>query len=128
MSYREGIIFKISSPNTDKIYIGCSSIPLKKAVSGLRASAKYRKLSCNVLFQAGEIKSEVLAKFQGNNRSRNAEEDGYYSSTKSRQMRQYEQSRTNERRKIPGYEKTTQKVSGKQRRVQQKTCTGKYAN
>ena len=64
MSYREGIIFKISSPNTDKIYIGCSSLPLKKAVSGLRASAKYRKHSCNVLFQAGEIKSEVLAKFQ----------------------------------------------------------------
>ena len=64
MSYREGIIFKISSPNTDKIYIGCSSLPLKRAVSGLRASAKFRKLSCNILFQAGDIKSEVLAKFQ----------------------------------------------------------------
>ena len=64
MSYREGIIFKISSPNTDKIYIGCSSLPLKRAVSGLRASAKFRKLSCNILFQAGDIQSEVLAKFQ----------------------------------------------------------------
>ena len=64
MSYREGIIFKISSPNTDKIYIGCSSLPLNRAVSGLRASAKFRKLSCNILFQAGDIKSEVLAKFQ----------------------------------------------------------------
>ena len=64
MSYREGIIFKISSPNTDKIYIGCSSLPLKRAVSGLRASAKFRKLSCNILFQAGDIQSEVLEKFQ----------------------------------------------------------------
>ena len=64
MSYREGIIFKISSPNTDKIYIGCSSLPLNRAVSGLRASAKFRKLSCNILFQAGDIKSEVLAKFR----------------------------------------------------------------
>ena len=34
----------------------------KKAVSRLRASAKFRKLSCNILFQAGYIKSEVLAK------------------------------------------------------------------
>ena len=41
MSFRDGIIFKIS-PNTDKIYIGCSSLPLKRAVSGLRASAKFR--------------------------------------------------------------------------------------
>ena len=49
MNYREGIIFKISSPHTDKIYIGCSSLPLKRAVSGLRASAKFRKLSCNIL-------------------------------------------------------------------------------
>ena len=64
MSFRDGIIFKISSPNTDKIYIGCSSLPLKRAVSGLRASAKFRKLSCNILFQAGDIQSEVLAKFQ----------------------------------------------------------------
>ena len=64
MNYREGIIFKISSPHTEKIYIGCSSLPLKRAVSGLRASAKFRKLSCNILFQAGDIKSEVLAKFR----------------------------------------------------------------
>ena len=64
MSFRDGIIFKISSPNTDKIYIGCSSLPLKRAVSGLRASAKFRKLSCNILFQAGDIQSEVLEKFQ----------------------------------------------------------------
>ena len=64
MSFRDGIIFKISSPNTDKIYIGCSSLPLNRAVSGLRASAKFRKLSCNILFQAGDIQSEVLAKFQ----------------------------------------------------------------
>ena len=64
MSFRDGIIFKISSPHTEKIYIGCSSLPLKRAVSGLRASAKFRKLSCNILFQAGDIKSGVLAKFQ----------------------------------------------------------------
>ena len=64
MSFRDGIIFKISSPNTDKIYIGCSSLPLNRAVSGLRASAKFRKLSCNILFQAGDIQSEVLEKFQ----------------------------------------------------------------
>ncbi|CAL6377424.1 unnamed protein product [Bathycoccus prasinos] len=64
MSFRDGIIFKISSPHTEKIYIGCSSLPLNRAVSGLRASAKFRKLSCNILFQAGDIRSEVLEKFQ----------------------------------------------------------------
>ena len=64
MSFRDGIIFKISSPHTDKIYIGCSSLPLNRAVSGLRASAKFRKLSCNILFQAGDIQSEVLEKFR----------------------------------------------------------------
>ena len=64
MSFRNGIIFKIASPHTEKIYIGCSSLPLNRAVSGLRASAKFRKLSCNILFQAGDIQSEVLEKFQ----------------------------------------------------------------
>ena len=64
MSFRDGIIFKIASPHTEKIYIGCSSLPLNRAVSGLRASAKFRKLSCNILFQAGDIQSEVLEKFQ----------------------------------------------------------------
>ncbi|CAL6300062.1 unnamed protein product [Bathycoccus prasinos] len=66
MSFRDGIIFKISSPHTEKIYIGCSSLPLNRAVSGLRASAKFRKLSCNILFQAGDIQSEILEKFQDN--------------------------------------------------------------
>ncbi|CAL6428820.1 unnamed protein product [Bathycoccus prasinos] len=60
MSFRNGIIFKIASPHTEKIYIGCSSLPLNRAVSGLRASAKFRKLSCNILFQAGDIQSEIL--------------------------------------------------------------------
>ncbi|CAL6376916.1 unnamed protein product [Bathycoccus prasinos] len=64
MSFRDGIIFKITSPHTEKIYIGCSSLPLNRAVSGLRASAKFRKLSCNILFQAGDIQSEILEKFQ----------------------------------------------------------------
>ena len=64
MSFRDGIIFKISSPHTEKIYIGCSSLPLNRAVSGLCASAKFRKLSCNILFQAGDIQSEILEKFQ----------------------------------------------------------------
>ena len=63
MSFRDGIIFKIS-PHTEKIYIGCSSLPQNRAVSGLRASAKFRKLSCNILFQAGDIQSEILEKFQ----------------------------------------------------------------
>ena len=30
MSFRDGIIFKISSPHTEKIYIGCSSLPLNR--------------------------------------------------------------------------------------------------
>ncbi|CAL6394025.1 unnamed protein product [Bathycoccus prasinos] len=64
MSFRDGIIFKIASPHTEKIYIGCSSLPLNRAVSGFRASAKFRKLSCNILFQAGDIQSEVFEKFQ----------------------------------------------------------------
>ena len=44
MSFRDGIIFKISSPHTEKIYIGCSSLPLNRAVSGLRASAKFTRI------------------------------------------------------------------------------------
>ena len=109
MSFRDGIIFKISSPNTEKIYIGCSSLPLKRAVSGLRASAKFRKLSCNILFQAGDIKSEVLAKF-GHNRSRNAKETRHHTSTTPRQVRQYKQSRANERGQIQRNEDAAQNV------------------
>ena len=41
---REGIIFKISSPHTEKIYMGCSSLPLNRAVSGLRASTKFTRI------------------------------------------------------------------------------------
>ena len=91
MSFRDGIIFKISSPHTDKIYIGCSSLPLNRAVSGLRASAKFRKLSCNILFQAGDIQSEVLEKFR-HYRSRMRKNSAQYKHNTSK-VRQYKQSR-----------------------------------
>ena len=41
-----------------KIYIGCSSLPLNRAVLGLRASAKIRKLSCNILFRRAISKAK----------------------------------------------------------------------
>ena len=59
MSFRDGIIFKISSPNTDKIYIGCSSLPLNRAVSGLRASAKFRKCDATLCSANHYVSSHV---------------------------------------------------------------------
>ena len=42
MSYREGIIFKIS-PHTEKIYIGCSSLPLNRERKEENARSRRRR-------------------------------------------------------------------------------------
>ena len=127
MSYREGIIFKIS-PHTEKIYIGCSSLPLKRAVSGLRASAKFRKLSCNILFQAGDIESEVLAKFQDITILEMRKKLGFIQAQHlDKCVNTNRAGRTNADR----YRETKRQlkiVQGKQRRLQQETRSEQYAN
>ena len=43
MSFRDGIIFKISSPHTEKIYIGCSSLPLNRERKEENARSQRRR-------------------------------------------------------------------------------------
>ena len=110
MSFRNGIIFKIASPHTEKIYIGCSSLPLNRAVSGLRASAKFRKLSCNILFQAGDIKSEALAKFRDITVLEMRKKLGIIQAQHLDKCVKYKQGRANERGQIQRNEDATQNV------------------
>ena len=128
MSFRDGIIFKISSPHTEKIYIGCSSLPLNRAVSGLRASAKFRKLSCNILCQAGDIQSEILEKFQDITVLEMRKKLGAIQTQYLEKCVKYKQSRANEGRQIQRNKKATRNVQGKQRHVQQETRSEEYAN
>ena len=61
MSYREGIIYSLSSPNTNQCYIGCTTKDLKTTFTHLRAySKRNRGVSSNVIIEAGEAQIEVL--------------------------------------------------------------------
>jgi hypothetical protein len=64
MSYREGIIYSLSSPNTNQCYIGCTTKDLKTTFTHLRAySKRNRGVSSNVIIEAGEAQIEVLETF-----------------------------------------------------------------
>ena len=64
MSYREGIIYSLSSPNTNQCYIGCTTKDLKTTFTQLRAySKRNRGVSSNVIVEAGDAQIEVLETF-----------------------------------------------------------------
>ena len=64
MSYREGIIYSLSSPNTNQCYIGCTTKDLKTTFTHLRAySKRNRGVSSNAIIEAGEAQIEVLETF-----------------------------------------------------------------
>ena len=64
MSYREGIIYSLFSPNTNQCYIGCTTKDLKTTFTHLRAySKRNRGVSSNVIIEAGEAQIEVLETF-----------------------------------------------------------------
>ncbi|CAL6341950.1 unnamed protein product [Bathycoccus prasinos] len=128
MSFRDGIIFKIASPHTEKIYIGCSSLPLNRAVSGLRASAKFRKLSCNILFQAGDIQSEILEKFQDITVLEMRKKLGAIQTQYLEKCVNTNRAGRTNARQIQRNKKATRNVQGKQRHVQQETRSEEYAN
>ena len=68
-----------------------------------------------------QLKKRSIGKVPGHYRSRNAKETRFHTSTTPRQVRQYKQSRANERGQIQRNEDAAQNVQGKQRRVQQET-------
>ena len=79
-------------------------------------------------FPGGRYPKRSIGKVPGHYRSRNAKETRHHTSTTPRQVRQYKQSRANERRQIQRDKKATRNVQGKQRHVQQKTRSEEYAN
>ena len=65
MSYREGIIYNLFSPNTNQCYIGCTTKDLKTTFTHLRAYSKSnRGVSSNVIIATGNAQIEVLETFQ----------------------------------------------------------------
>ena len=79
-------------------------------------------------FPGGRYPKRNIGKVPGHYRSRNAKETRRNTNTIPRQVRQYEQSRANERRQIQRNEDATRNVQGKQRRLQQETRSEQYAN
>ena len=64
MSYREGTIYNLSSPNTNQCYIGCTTKDLKTTFTHLRAySKRNRGVSSNAIIEAGDAQIEVLEAF-----------------------------------------------------------------
>ncbi|CAL6318085.1 unnamed protein product [Bathycoccus prasinos] len=64
MSYREGTIYNLFSPNTNQCYIGCTTKDLKTTFTHLRAySKRNRGVSSNVIIEAGEAQIKVLETF-----------------------------------------------------------------
>ena len=64
MSYREGIIYSLFSPNTNQCYIGCTTKDLKTTFTHLRAySKRNRGVTSNVIIEAGDAQIEVLETF-----------------------------------------------------------------
>ena len=61
MSYREGTIYNLSSPNTNQCYIGCTTKDLKTTFTHLRAYSKRNR--GNVIIEAGDAQIEVLETF-----------------------------------------------------------------
>jgi hypothetical protein len=65
MSYREGIIYNLFSPNTNRCYIGCTTKDLNTTFTSLRAYCKKkRNVSSNEIIEAGSPQIEVLETFQ----------------------------------------------------------------
>ena len=65
MSYREGIIYNLFSPNTNRCYIGCTTKDLNTTFTSLRAyKKKKRNVSSNEIIEAGSPQIEVLETFQ----------------------------------------------------------------
>lgn len=65
MSYREGIIYNLYSPNTDMCYIGCTTKDLNVTFNHLRAYYKRnRNVSSNDIIGAGDPRIEILEVFQ----------------------------------------------------------------
>ncbi|CAL6330508.1 unnamed protein product [Bathycoccus prasinos] len=98
-----------------------------QAVSGLRVSAKFGKLSCNILFQEGDIQREMLQKFQDitalEMRKKLGAIQTQYSKSASIQTEQGERTQTDTEK-----QKGNSKCTGKQRHVQQETRSEEYAN
>ena len=64
MSYREGTIYNLFSPNTNQCYIGCTTKDLKTTFTHLRAYSKRKRgVSSNVIIEAGDAQIEVLETF-----------------------------------------------------------------
>ena len=65
MSYREGIIYNLHSPNTNMCYIGCTTKDLNVTLNHLRAYYKRnRNVSSNAIIESGDPRIEPLEVFQ----------------------------------------------------------------
>ncbi len=62
--YRQGIVYKLYSPNTNLVYIGCSTQGIKTVLSSVRAYYNQgRKCMSNKIVEAGDMRGVVLATY-----------------------------------------------------------------
>ena len=102
--------------------------PTKSGGYGASCEREVSQTLVQHTFPGGRYRKRSISKVPGHNHSRNAKETRLHTSTTPRQVRQYKQSRANERRQIQRNKKATRNVQGKQRRLQQETRSKQYAN
>ena len=102
--------------------------PTKSGGFGASCEREVSQTLVQHTFPGGRYPKRNIGKVPGHYRSRNAKETRRNTNTIPRKVRQYKQSRANERRQIQRNKKATRNVQGKQRRLQQETRSEQYAN
>jgi len=62
-NYSDGKIYKISSPNCDKVYIGSTTLPLYKRFSCHLSQSKLKSCKSYLLFDFGNCSIELIENF-----------------------------------------------------------------
>jgi len=75
-----GKIYKIVSPNTDKIYIGSTTYPLHERMQRHISRYDRKKLCCTskLIIEAGNATIELIEVFNCDNRKQLLQREGYY--------------------------------------------------
>lgn len=74
--YQNGKIYKIISPNTEKIYIGSTIVNLNKRLIKHRYEIKKRGITSKIIFDAGDEKIELIKNFPCNSKEELRREEG----------------------------------------------------
>jgi hypothetical protein len=77
LKYYQGKIYKITSPHTDKIYIGSTTQPLRKRLNEHKNN-KIKSITSAELFKLGDCKIELIEEYPCESRKELTRREGIY--------------------------------------------------